>query len=310
MTDRPPGMRTVSWGTRFGMAARDLVFTHLQSLLSGVRRRLIPHAPIVTIMGILSRLSFAVRSRLSNLVGRVEDPADSLDYSHERLRDELQEVKRGIADLTTQKKRLEMQRRRLEENVEKHNEQAREAVRQDREDLARQALERKQTKMDEIEELEAQIEELEATQDELVDKKETLERRIEQFRTKKEAMKARYEAAEASARVSEAVTGAGENMGDVSRAIERATEQTEEREARAAALDELSEEGVLEDPLEAGDPIETELETGRTDRAIETELETIKAEVGEETGDSEVEDAETNPEDVEAELKELREEES
>ena len=77
-------------------------------------------------MGILSRASHVIRSKVSALLNRAEDPSESLDYSYEQMRDELQDVKQGIADLTTQKKRLEIQKRRLEENVEKHNEQARE----------------------------------------------------------------------------------------------------------------------------------------------------------------------------------------
>ena len=85
-------------------------------------------------MGILSRASYVIRSKINAVLNRAEDPSETLDYSYERLRDELQDVKKGIADLTTQKKRLEIQKRRLEENVEKHNEQARQAVGQDRED--------------------------------------------------------------------------------------------------------------------------------------------------------------------------------
>ncbi|MFW6046168.1 MAG: PspA/IM30 family protein, partial [Natronomonas sp.] len=134
-------------------------------------------------MGILSRASYVIRSKLNALLNRAEDPTETLDYSYERLRDELQDVKKGIADLTTQKKRLEIQKRRLEENVEKHNAQARQAVEQDRDDLARQALEKKKKKMRQIEEREAQIADLQSTQDDLVDKKNGLQSRIEEFRT-------------------------------------------------------------------------------------------------------------------------------
>ena len=64
-------------------------------------------------MGILSRASYVVRSKINAVLNRAEDPSETLDYSYERLRDELQDVKKGIADLTTQKKRLEIQKRRL-----------------------------------------------------------------------------------------------------------------------------------------------------------------------------------------------------
>src|SRR6056297_3769036 len=102
---------------------------------------------------LLGRLAFTIRSKLSALLNRASDPATELDYSYEQLRDELQNVTRGIAEVTTQKKRLEIHRRRLRENVEKYDGQAREAMGQDREDIARRALEKKQAHVSQISEL-------------------------------------------------------------------------------------------------------------------------------------------------------------
>jgi len=257
-------------------------------------------------MGLLSRFSYTVRSWLNSLLNRASNPAAELDYSYEQLRDELQDVQRGIADLTTQKKRLQKHRDRLQANVEKHNEQAREAIRQDREDLARRALEKKQATLAQLEGLDEQISDLEATQQQLVSKKDTLQGQIEQFRTRKETMKARYEAAEASARVSEALTGAGDEMGDVARTIERASERTDEMEARAAALVELEESGALENVLAEGDSIDRELDRISSEREVDTELETIRAEMGKSSGEaSSAPSAEVDQASVDAELAEL-----
>ena len=257
-------------------------------------------------MGILSRLSYTVRAWLNAVVNRASDPSRELDYSYDQLRDELQDVKRGIADLTTQKKRLQKHRDRLQANVEKHNEQAREAVRQDREDLARQALEKKQANLGQIEELDEQVADLQSTQEHLVAKKDALEQQIERFRTRKETMKARYEAAEASARVSEALTGAGEEMGDVARTIERANERTERMEARAAALEELEETGALDNVLAEGDSIDRELDRISSEREVESELATLRAELGgEQVAEEAASAVEVDEEAVEAELAEL-----
>jgi phage shock protein A len=141
-------------------------------------------------------------------------------------------------------------------------------------------------------------------------------------------MKARYEAAEASARVSEAMTGAGEEMADINRSIERAEERTENMEARAAALDELQETGALENQISDKDELDRELEQLSTDSAVDAELETLKSEMGKsestesadveaETETEEVtaaeEDGETpdvDESEVESELEELKEEEN
>jgi phage shock protein A len=269
-------------------------------------------------MGILSRASYVLRSKFNAVLNRAEDPRETLDYSYEQLRDELRTVRQGIAELTTQKKRLEIQQRRLEGNVSKHNDQAREAIRQEREDLARRALEKKHQKMRQIEELETQIADLTDKQDDLLEKKDELKGQIQSFRTRKETMKARYEAAEASTRVSEAMTGAGEEMSEIDRTIERAAERTRDMEARSAALDELQERGALSGVGES-DELDRELEALRVESTVEGELETIKEEmdvdedadeVTEEAvpADAEVEPPAVDDEEVEAELERLKEE--
>ena len=230
-------------------------------------------------MGLLGRLSYVVRATINALLNRASDPSAELDYSYEQLRDELQNVTRGIADVTTQKKLLEIHQRRLRENVEKHDAQARSALQQDREDLARRALAKKQANVTQITELTSQINSLQETQDSLVGKRAELASQIEQFRTRKESMKARYQAAEASSRVSEAFTGVGDTMGDVQRSLERATERTEQMEARAAALEELEASGALESVLEDGDSIDAELDRLSNERAVDYELERLQAEV-------------------------------
>jgi phage shock protein A len=232
-------------------------------------------------MSLLGRIAFAIRAKLSALLNRTSDPSSELDYSYEQLRDELQNVTRGIADVTTQKKRLEIHQRRLRENVERYDGQAREAMRQDREDLARRALEKKQAHVSQITELTGQISNLQETQDRLVGKRAELSSQIEQFRTHKETVKARYEAAQASARVSEAFTGVGDTMEDVGRAVERATERTERMEARAAALEELEASGQLENVLDDGDDIDRELDRLSTERSVENELDTLRTQIRE-----------------------------
>ncbi|WP_331235647.1 PspA/IM30 family protein [Natronorarus salvus] len=234
-------------------------------------------------MSLLDRISFTIRSWLNALVNRVSDPAAELDYSYEQLRNELQRVNRAIADLTTQKKRLELHRERLRANVEKHDGQAREAIRQDREDLARRALEKKKTTTHELADLDEQIDRLQATQDRMVERQVALRGRIEGFRTQKEILKARHGAAQASARAAEAFTGVGGELGDVQRTVERAAERTEEMEARAAALEELEETGAFDDILAKGDAIDRELERRSTEHRVEQELEELKIRVGGET---------------------------
>src|SRR5437773_12290465 len=112
--------------------------------------------------GLMSRASMVIRAKFSRLLDRAENPTETLDYSYEQMLQQLQNVKRGTADVVTSKKRLELQQQKLEQNVVKLETQARQAVAANREDLARQALERKTLAQAQLEDMDGQVEQLEA----------------------------------------------------------------------------------------------------------------------------------------------------
>jgi len=230
-------------------------------------------------MGMLDRMSTIVKSKVNKLLGKFEDPRETLDYSYQMQLEALQKVKRGVADVTTSKKRLELQKAKLEQNINKLSEQAREALKIGREDLARLALERKKQLELELESLNQQIGELQKEQDKLSATEKRLSTKVEAFRTKKETLKAQYSAAEAQVKVTETISGISEEMSDVGLAIQRAEEKTEDMKARAAALDELQEFGTLEDLAGGKDQIERELEKVRVGSEVDSELEKLKQEV-------------------------------
>ena len=231
--------------------------------------------------GLMSRASLIVKSKFSRLLTRAENPNETLDYSYEQMQQQLQNVKRGVADVVTAKKRLELQTQKLEQNVVKLETQARQALAANREDLARQALERKAAAQQQLQALDAQVQELAAQQEKLVAGQQTLEARIEGFRSTKEVLKAQYSAAEAQVKIGEAATGIGRGMQDTGMAIQRAKEKTEELQARASAIDELTSSGALED-FTAGDQTQLDRELAQlsTTGQVDQDMARLKAEVG------------------------------
>jgi len=217
-------------------------------------------------MGLLNRMGTVVKAKMNKLVDKMEDPRETLDYSYQKQLELLQNVKRGVAEVTTSKKRLELQKGKLNLNIDKLSGQARDAVKAGREDLARLALERKNG-------LNKEQEKLQATE-------RRLSAKVESFRTKKETIKAQYSAAEAQVKITESVTGISEEMADVGMAVRRAEEKTEDMKARSAALDELLEAGTLDDFTGGEDDIEKELAKISATSNIESELESLKEEVG------------------------------
>jgi phage shock protein A len=232
--------------------------------------------------GLTGRMSTVVKAKVSKLLERAEDPAETLDYSYEKQLEQLQNVKKGIADVVTAKKRLQMQESTLQQQLVKLDTQARQALAGGKEDLARMALERKNVAQTELQSLDTQVTELEAQQQKLTDSEQKLRAKIEAFRTKKEVIKAQYSAAEAQVRISEAATGVGEEMADVGLAMQRAVDKTENMKARADAVSELEAAGAFEDVTALGpgeDDIDKQLKELSSTSAVDDDLDKMKREL-------------------------------
>jgi phage shock protein A len=238
--------------------------------------------------GLGGRMSTVIKSKISRLLDRAEDPSETLEYSYQKQIELLQDVKKGLADVVTSKKRLQLQTQKLEQQVVKLDTQARQALSQGREDLARMALERKQVAQTELQGLDHQVTELEAQQDALTQNQQKLQQKIETFRSKKEVIKAQYSAAEAQVRISEAASGVGEEMADVGLAMQRAMDKTENMRARANAVEELEASGAFDDITQLGpgqDDIERQLHELSSATDVDDELAKMRAELG--TGEGE-----------------------
>ena len=197
--------------------------------------------------GLIARTMTIIKAKYSKLLDKTENPNEVLDYSYEQQLQQLQNVKRGIADVATAKKRLEMQYNTMQQQADKLDGQAKAALQANREDLAREALTRKAAVQDQLQGIMESGQQLEAQQQKLVESEKTLAAKIEQFRTQKEVIKAQYSAAEAQVRIGEAATGISTEMSDVGLAVQRAKDKTESMQARADAIGELTAAGALED---------------------------------------------------------------
>ena len=173
-------------------------------------------------MGMLSRMSTIVKSKMNRMLDDAEDPRETLDYSYEKQLEMLRNVKRGVVEMVAAKRQIQQQASKVQENITRLEQQARQAVDAGREDLARLALQRKQTAALELQGLDEQIGGLELEQEKLTAAEQRLQAKVAAFRTKKEVIKAQYTAAQAQVRIGSALSGISEEMGDISLAVERA----------------------------------------------------------------------------------------
>jgi phage shock protein A len=232
--------------------------------------------------GLTGRFNTLMKSKVSSVLDRAEDPAETLDYSYEKQLELLQQAKSGIVDVVTSKKRLQQQEDTLRAQVTKLDGQARQALAAGNEDLSRQALTRKQAIQDELNSLDQQVADLEHQQQQLTDGETKLHAKVEAFRTQKEVVKAQYSAADAQVQISEAATGVGEQMADVGLAVQRAMDKTENMKARADAVGELEQAGTFDDPTAlgaGGDDLDHQLAQLTSSTEVDSELAKMKAEL-------------------------------
>lgn len=231
-------------------------------------------------MGILGRISTQFKIKANKELDKREDPRDTLDYSYAQQLALLQKVRRGVADVATSRKRVELQMNQLNQQQEKLQGQAQAALAAGREDLAREALTRRSGLAQQITDLQGQYEGLQAQEEKLTTATQRLQAKVDSFRTQKETIKATYSAAEAQTRIGEAFSGISEEMSDVGMAMQRAQDKTAQMQARAGALDELVASGALEDPTGTGkDDITLELERMSSGSDVDRELASMKAQL-------------------------------
>lgn len=229
-------------------------------------------------MGLLNRMSTVIKQKVNVLLDKYEDPREALDYSYTKQIELVNKLRRSLAEVVTARKRLEMQKAKLWDNIRTLDEQARRSLDAGREDLARLALERKNANLIQTQGLDKQIEEMKMEEKKLEENSKRLSAKVEEFRSKKEIIKAQYSAAEATVKIKESVTGISEEMTDVGMAMNRAEDKTEKMKAKAMALDEMINSGVLTDYTSNKDEIERELENITVQSSVEEELAKLKSE--------------------------------
>lgn len=232
-------------------------------------------------MGLLSRVSTIFKSKVNTVLDKAEDPRETLDYSYQKQVEQLQTIRRGVAEVVTSKKRIELQRDRLQQQISQWEQDARDAVSVGRDDLATEALTRKQSMEGQLTGLDKQIEDLGHEENRMMDLQEKLRAQVENFRTQKEVIKAQYSAAQAQVRIGEATHGLGEDMADLHMALERAQDKTQSLQARASAIDEIADSGNLAlGSGGSGDSVRDELNKMRANTGVSDELARIKGELG------------------------------
>ncbi len=230
-------------------------------------------------MGFFSRLATFFHIKANAALDKAEDPGQVMDYSYSKQVEQLQQLRRSIADVVTNEKRLEMQQAQLIQKTNTLDQQAMQALQTNREDLARMALQRKETLLAQINSYEQQLAQLKSQEEKLVSMERTVSARVEAFRTQKEMVKAQYSAAQAQVKINETITGISNEMSEMNMAMQRAQDKVLNMQARANAMEALIDQGTLSEPGmigSSGDTLERELQQISSEQNVEAQLQAMK----------------------------------
>ena len=230
-------------------------------------------------MSLFQRAHDIVRAKANKALDAAERPDEMLDLSYEDMLDQITKVKQALVSIAASRKRIELQEQQLQHTVEHLDDAARAALAQGREDLAREALNRKAAAQQQIAGFDAQRDELNEQQQKMEQALSALQDRVNKFRSQKEVLKAQYQAARAQAAVSETATGISGSSGDTGTEVQRSMDKIEAMQARASAMDELLQSGVLEDVGGDTAGIEQELDQAGRDAQVDKELAAMRAQI-------------------------------
>jgi phage shock protein A len=230
-------------------------------------------------MSLFQRAHDILAAKANKALDAAERPDELLDLSYEQMLDQITQIRRALVDIAASRKRIELQEQQLSHTLDHLQDQAKAALAQGREDLAREALSRKAAAQAQVDGMEGQHQQLSEQEEKLGQTLTTLQEKVNDFRTRKEVLKAQYTAAQAMTSVNENVAGISTAIGDSGAALARAQDKIENMQARAGALDELLQSGVLEDVGGDTDDIQRELDEAGNAAGVDKELAALKAQI-------------------------------
>ena len=231
-------------------------------------------------MTLFQRAHDILAAKTNKALDAAEQPDEMLDLSYEQMLDHLTKVRQALVTVAASRKQIELQEQQLQHSADHLQEQAKAALGLGKEDLAREALQRRAAAQAQIDGMESQRQQLSEEEEKLERTLAALQERVNQFRTQKETLKAQYTAANAEASVNESVAGISSTLGDSGAALQRAQDKIANMQARAGALDELLQSGVLEDVGGDTDDIQKELDEAGSSADVDRELAALKAQIG------------------------------
>ncbi len=224
--------------------------------------------------GIFQLATAKLKAGLTALMEPAADPRQAFADPQIRQQELLTRVREALAQNSALRERLERRCIQLAKQLPQLETTARKAVAEGREEAARLMLQQRQLAVAELKALESCVREVRLEESRIGLIEQRLSAQMEALRVRQEMATVRYTAAESQVLAHEALSGISKELGDLDAAIEQAEEKTETMQARAMAIDELTQANEFRFPAAA---VNDTLRPGEANQEIELLLTAMKA---------------------------------
>ncbi|MDK2806274.1 MAG: phage shock protein [Thermoanaerobacterium sp.] len=230
-------------------------------------------------MSLVKRISNIFKAKANDIVEKMEDPEDTLNYSLVEMRENLSKIKKSMLDVATLKKKLENELSDINIKISEYEKNAELALESGREDLAKASIQNKNDLIEKKTNLESQIKSIEEQLKNIEKSKEQMEDNLIKLQSKKEELITMKKVSDAQVMIKETLTGIANDTTDLGERIRNAEEKIKEKYAKSQAIDYMVDAGMLDNILDDKDNVEKELKEIEKQKRAEEEFEELKKRV-------------------------------
>ncbi|MCP2239622.1 PspA/IM30 family protein [Thermoanaerobacterium thermosaccharolyticum] len=230
-------------------------------------------------MSLVKRISNIFKAKANDIVEKMEDPEDTLNYSLVEMRENLSKIKKSMLDVATLKKKLENELSDINIKISEYEKNAELALESGREDLAKASIQNKNDLIEKKTNLESQIKSIEEQLKNIEKSKEQMEDNLIKLQSKKEELITMKKVSDAQVMIKETLTGIVNDTTDLGERIRNAEEKIKEKYAKSQAIDYMVDAGMLDNILDDEDKVEKELKEIEKQKRAEEEFEELKKRV-------------------------------
>ncbi|KAA5808379.1 PspA/IM30 family protein [Thermoanaerobacterium thermosaccharolyticum] len=230
-------------------------------------------------MSLVKRISNIFKAKANDIVEKMEDPEDTLNYSLVEMRENLSKIKKSMLDVATLKKKLENELSDINIKISEYEKNAELALESGREDLAKASIQNKNDLIEKKTNLESQIKSIEEQLKNIEKSKEQMEDNLIKLQSKKEELITMKKVSDAQVMIKETLTGIANDTTDLGERIRNAEEKIKEKYAKSQAIDYMVDAGMLDNILDDEDKVEKELKEIEKQKRAEEEFEELKKRV-------------------------------